>query len=250
MDLRSAVGKSAAEVIAREGWEPHIRVGFPFKVERQNGNNERIIDGTASVDGFMDDGILLDPDGFPEAITDYMEFGLLQSGHRLLPEFTLGRALRAEYLSGVGFNLRAMVSQAPDVESTWIKIEEEILRAYSVGFFILDGYFDPGMDGFRATRFAIPEVSVVPMPRDRGALFSVSRSFQPIVDRKGRGARDALLELLGKVKTDSKPEPKQRITLDGHGLDEDILAASVAASTQRHLANASLLRTLVQRAQF
>lgn len=245
---------TAAEAIFRQGWEPHVRVGFPFEVRRAEGDQgERIIEGTASVEGFHGDGILLDPTGFPEAIRDYLEFGLIQSGHRLLPEYTIGRALGADYVAGVGMGLRGMISRAPDVESIWVKIKEELLRAYSLGFFVLDGVYDNVMDVFRATKFAIPEVSVVPSPADRGALFSVSRSFRGgVLDRMRSGDASATLRsFLSEVARADTPEPKpkRRVVHIGHGggLDEDILAVSAAASAQQHSARAALVRAFAER---
>jgi hypothetical protein len=246
--------RTAAETIAQSGYEPHVRVAAPFHIVRaqtlKGEDPERTIEGTASVEGFMGDGVLLDPGGFPEAIRDYMEFGLIQSGHRLTPEFTIGKASDARWTDGVGMTIRGMVSRAPDVESTWIKIEEELLRALSLAFFILDGEWDVGIDAFRATRFVIPEVSVVPLPRDTGARFEVARSFRvprtelrTLLEEKGRRERF----LFGRPQKRGPATPLRKVAIGHDDVTEDVLAAAAVGSVHRHLLTQSLLTAVAQR---
>lgn len=178
--------EEAGQVVRR--WlraEPHAEAhayrGIEFRIIRQDGEDagdvERRAEGTASVDGFLGDGILLDPAGWPEALRERADFPIIQSGHRLEPEHTVGGSTSEVWHDGVGLDIQFTFSKAADVDSLWMKAREGYVRGLSVAFWLLDGAWDQAVEAFRATRFLIPEISVVPLPRDRGATFSLTRSW-------------------------------------------------------------------------
>lgn len=219
--------------------DAHAKRAFGFEIVRAEGDSRRIIEGTASVDGFAGDGVLLDPEGFGDAIREFMEFGIITSGHRLLPEFTVGRALNVDWQDGVGMGLRAMISEAPDVESVWIKAQEKILRGLSVQFWVLDGEWDEALEAFRATRFLIPETAIVPLPRDRGATFEVGRGWRfargasgVLGDRKRRGLfLQGALEI-GRPET---PETDDVGEDAGHQFVRSLVKAAVVAGARARM---------------
>ena len=183
--------KQIEAYLARAAGKIHARAIAPFKVVRAPGDDEGewIIEGTASVDGFRDDGILLEPAYMPTALGGYMEFGLIQASHSMSARETVGKAQQAEFDASAGVFVRAMVSKAePDI---WTKIGEELLRAFSLGFWVTDGEWDPVLEIFRATEYEILEISIVPLPADRGALFQVAR------DCFGQSHARELRELFG-----------------------------------------------------
>jgi hypothetical protein len=264
--------KTAAQVIQEAGYEPHVRALMPFQVVRgteypsgegnpaeglaRAGKGQREIVGIASEEGFAGDGIMLDPSGFPEAIGDWLRFGAIQSGHRLAPEHSVGLGLDGGWSAGVGMTIRAMISRAPDVESVWVKIDEGILRALSIGFFVLEGEWDDSigeLGAFRATRFVIPEVSIVRLPADPNALFEVSRSLRlPQGELRERMSDPALREVL--LHGRSVEEPKKYRTVreapQGHDVVEEFGAAAAVAlmsSMQQRQRVQGLVRAVAER---
>ena len=257
--------RTAGQEILEAGYEPHVRVRMPFEImpeegeraEGERAKKKREIVGVASAKNFAGDGLLLDPAGFPAAIADFMEWGAIQSGHRLAPEFSVGLAKDAAW-SEVGMTVRALISHAPDVESTWVKIEEGILRAFSIGFFILEGNWDETIGEFGtfvATRFSIVEVSVVRIPADPGATFQVSRALRftgGLAEMRERLSDPVSRAEILHGKAPAVPVRRTiQVAHAGHSrsLAEDMIAASAAASAQRHLLVRSLIRAVAERVQ-
>jgi len=75
-----------------------------------------------------------------------------------------------------GFWIKAYISAAPDVESVRVKIQEGILKAFSVGFIPLDGKMIN--DIWNWIKFELLEVSVVSVGSNRQALFSLAKALQ------------------------------------------------------------------------
>lgn len=65
-----------------------------------------------------------------------------------------------------------------DADETWARIEQEILRAFSIGFYPTEWDYDQSQDAYVIRKLELCEISVVSIPCNRESLFSVSKAFR------------------------------------------------------------------------
>jgi len=218
---------------------PHARAFAPFEIVERAGEGEateRVIAGIATRRGFMGDGFLLEMTAVERAMGEYMDFGLLQASHDLNVRETVGGVSKWE-TQEAGIWVRGVISQAES--ALWTKIQEGFVRAFSIAFAIRDYVYDEVLDIVRVTDVEIPEISVVALPRDRGAGFELARDV--------RADADALLERLRRDHGEA-PAPVVEYGCDpaavasgARAVVESLLRQSLTASkVQGEMADAAL----------
>jgi HK97 family phage prohead protease len=223
---------TAAAALRDAGYEPDVRVRAAI-MQREEKEGVREIAGIAATDTFSGDGVRLLRSGFDAAIADFMASGgPLQLGHRMTPEASIGTVTEAKFTEA-GMEIRARLSRASDVDPIWTRIQEGILRDFSLGFKVLDGHWDVERDEFAASEFAIIETSVLRFGADPVAKFEVARGWRerfPQVKKHQPVARRKVVRLR---------------STDGRMEEIAAVAASVAAS--RYLLGRRLLNAVAQR---
>lgn len=131
------------------------------------------IEGWASTKEVDRDGDIVEPAGFAEAIKYFMENPVLLYMHSMWEP--CGKVVEMTIDPEAGFWIKAYISAANDCEHIRTKIREEILKAFSVGFWPLDGKLVG--DVWHVTKFELWEVSIVSIPANRQALFSVAKAL-------------------------------------------------------------------------
>lgn len=153
----------------------------------------------------------------------------------------IGRATSLE-VDGTGLKIEASISKSAG--PTYGLVKDEVLSTFSVGFMIKDADYNSATDGYIIREAELLEVSVVSVPCNQKATFSVSKSL---------GTAEALAEfnkevnaLNGhddgneEVKTSSTDSPPNSGTDDSTSkrvkMDPEEIAALVAKSTADALA--------------
>jgi hypothetical protein len=109
------------------------------------------------------------------------------------------------------------------------------VRGLSLGFWILDGDWIDAMEAFVASRFVIPEISVVSLPMDRDGVLQIARSWgAPERVRsllRTPATRRSLL--LGDALGESRDEVRRKVYVreSGHVFPELGMAAALAAGS-------------------
>lgn len=150
-----------------------------------------------------------------------------------------------------GLRIKAKISKAAGEILDLIK--DGVLGAFSVGFRIKDADYMPETDGFRVKDAELFEISVVSVPANQSAVFSLSKSFDSSEDYqlfKRTFMNDGLDSLEEKVNAESssatapgeatKVATKEIKHMDPKDLEA--LVASVAEKTAQTLATAQLER--------
>lgn len=142
---------------------------FQFKrVEPEDPQDDHIyIEGYASTFAEDRDGEIVDPNAFNEEdMKIFMLNPTLLVDHENRVRSVAGKIVKFA-VDNIGLRVRAMISNAPDVESVRIKIKEGILRAFSIG-----GLFH--FEGNRIKRVQLHEISIVPVPANQYSLFQLA----------------------------------------------------------------------------
>jgi len=148
------------------------------------GADEFVVEGMASttqVDSFKE---IVEPDAFRETLPRYKKFPVVLFAHSFA--MPIGKAIKLEIQSG-GLWVRVALSKAAGTaEMVRTQIEEGILKAFSIGFWLEMGDIKedakrPGVS--RITKLELLEISVVPVPANRGAVFGMASAVK---DRLGR----------------------------------------------------------------
>lgn len=182
---------------------------FKMKVEKGK-DNKRIITGVISSDQIDKHGEIVSPAAVMESKEDYLEFPTIRNMHEA---DQIGKALDL-WREGNKIYMEAEIFD--DEDKIWHRIEQGNLRAFSIGFRVLDWdeYCPDGIDGecyLRFTEIMLVEVSVVDSPANTDAVFEVKKQLKAI-------GGDALVnKLFIKVEKDNKATSNI-----GDGVEENI----------------------------
>ena len=132
------------------------------------------IEGWSSTAGTDRDKDVIQPEVIANGITNFMKNPILLYMHD--PTKPIGRVTKMEVRPKEGFWIEAVLSAASDVKDIVTKIQEGILRAFSIGFKLIDG--KPTGDVFNITDMELWEVSVVSIPANADALFSMAKGMK------------------------------------------------------------------------
>lgn len=155
----------------------------------------RLIEGYASTRDLDRTGEVVEPGAFADSLKEFMTNPVLTYMHDW--SNPIGKALDAR-IDEVGLFIRAEISET--AAKVWKLIEEGILRAFSIGYEVVEEKVFDGVN--HILKLALFEVAVVSIPANRRALFSVSKALE-----KGD---DLVLDHEKSIAGKEKPQPKDR----------------------------------------
>lgn len=166
-----------------------FRWDFNFKtVQPENKEDEHLyIEGYASTFAEDRDGEVVEPDAFQEEdMKVFMMNPTVLVDHENRVRSVAGKIVDFS-VDNIGLRVKAMISNAPDVESVRIKIKEGILKAFSIG-----GIFH--FEGPRIKRVQLHEISIVPVPANQYSLFQLATKAlktEHLLDTKAEGIQES-----------------------------------------------------------
>jgi len=159
-----------------------LNLCVPFTTkEVQEGEEELTISGLASTNDEDRSGDIIASDAWKKkgALANYLKNPIVLAFHD--PAQPIGKTIDHEAVDN-GLKITAKISKlASNIISL---IKEGILSAFSVGFMIKDADFDPKSGIFMIKELELFEVSVVSIPANQNALFSIEKNFSNPEDYK------------------------------------------------------------------
>ncbi len=131
----------------------------------------RQIEGYASTRDLDRTGEIIEPGAFADSLKDFMANPVLTYMHDW--SNPIGKVSDAR-IDDVGLFIRAEISET--AQKVWKLIEEGILRAFSIGYEVVEERIIEGVN--HILRLRLYEVAVVSIPANRRALFSVSKALE------------------------------------------------------------------------
>jgi hypothetical protein len=163
------------------------------KVEKQD-DGTMLVSGVASSEAVDSDGETITAEAMKAALPDYMKFGAIREMHQPI---AAGSALKCEVDAEGVTHLEAKIVDP----TTVMKIEEEVLKGFSVGGKITgrDKLNKTIITGIRLT-----EISVVDRPANPEAVFKLAKvdgADEPTLGelRKGMWTVENFADLLGRI---------------------------------------------------
>ncbi len=155
-----------------------FHLGSVFKAVGED-NDELVIHGMASTDDKDRVGDVIVPDAWKSGLKNYKQNPIILFNHDY--NRPIGRAMDVKQV-GNGLELKAKISKAAGDVIQLIK--DGVLSAFSVGFMVKDADYDSKADIFVIKEAELLEVSVVSVPANQAATFSVQKSFDSIEEYK------------------------------------------------------------------
>lgn len=151
-----------------------LKLCVPLETKEANENDELVITGHASTtdEDRSGDVIVSNAWNNPAALKDYLKNPIILAFHDM--SRPIGKTIDHE-VDEKGLKITAKISKAAGDITQLIK--EGILSAFSVGFMIKDADFDTKSGVFIIKEVELYEVSVVSIPANQNALFSISKNF-------------------------------------------------------------------------
>jgi HK97 family phage prohead protease len=159
-----------------------LKLCVPFSTKSEDGDEEElIISGLASTNDEDRSGDIIASDAWKNsgALANYLKNPIILAFHDM--SRPIGKTISHEVKEN-GLSITAKISKsAGDIIGL---IKEGILSAFSVGFMIKDADFDPKSGIFMIKELELYEVSVVSIPANQNALFSIEKNFSNPEDYK------------------------------------------------------------------
>jgi HK97 family phage prohead protease len=130
----------------------------------------RLIEGYASTRDLDLTGEVVEPGAFAESLKDFMANPVVTYMHDWSDP--IGKVVDAR-TDNVGLFIRAEISETAG--KIWKLIEESVLRAFSIGYEVVEEKLVDGANNILKLR--LYEVAVVSIPANRRALFSVAKGL-------------------------------------------------------------------------
>jgi len=163
--------------------EKVLKLYVPIETKTAHGEEDEdlIITGHASTndEDRTGDVIILDAWKKVDALANYLKNPVILAFHDT--SRPIGKTIDHE-VDDKGLKITAKISKAAGDIIELIK--EEILSAFSIGFMIKDADFDPKSGVFFIKELELFEVSVVSVPANQNALFSIEKNFDNTEDYK------------------------------------------------------------------
>ena len=163
MDRRDEAFGGAADL--------HIAANLTIKDAGEKG--AWTIEGYASTKDLDEVGDIVEPGAFRKALGAFMEFPNLLAFHDFRQP--VGKITQAD-ITEDGLWVKAEVSKSEP--GVWTKIQEGILKAFSIGFMIDHADSLDSKGGLRIDDLTLLEISVVPLPANRHATFDVAKQVK------------------------------------------------------------------------
>ena len=151
-----------------------LKLCVPLETKEATDDDELIITGHASTNDEDRSGDIIVSEAWtnPKALKDYLKNPIVLAFHDMSKP--IGKTIAHE-VDNKGLKITAKISKAAGDITQLIK--EGILSAFSVGFMIKDADFDTKSGVFVIKEVELYEVSVVSIPANQNALFSISKNF-------------------------------------------------------------------------
>ncbi len=163
---------------------PNMRRKFRFHMKLvESDRSRRQIEGYASTRDLDRTGEIVEPGAFADSLKDFMTNPVLTYMHDW--SNPIGKVIDTR-IDEVGLFIRAEISET--AEKVWKLIEEGILRAFSIGYEVVEEKAINGLNHIMKLR--LYEVAVVSIPANRRALFSVRKALEVGDDLIGASSAD------------------------------------------------------------
>jgi len=183
---------------------------FGIQFTKAKGTKKREIEGYASTSNVDRDGQMIPADLLKSAAKKYIEMGTLLFQHGRDPEYG-ERPIGVLFEASVDRKGRMYVKGKVSDDYIWEKIELGELKAFSIGGIAQwKNEFIDGKEIGVATMIDIYEVSIVSVPANPEAMFSIAKSFQLSYEQ----AENIL---------DNKKQYNESITINNEELMEEML---------------------------
>ena len=133
------------------------------KIDEEN----RTVEGYATTDSVDLCNEIIDRDATEEAIQEYEKWRNVRYMHQ---PHAVGVVQDME-MDDKGFWVRAKVVD----EECWVKVKEGVLKAFSIGYRILDCIWDAAKKAWRITKYILIEISLVDRPANPDCVFSLGK---------------------------------------------------------------------------
>lgn len=199
-----------------------FHIGATFKAVEDS--DELFIEGMASTDDRDRVGDVVDPSAWQKGgLVNYLGNPIILFNHKY--DTPIGKAVEVSNTSN-GLFLRAKIAKSAG--HIYELIKEGVLGAFSIGFLVKDAQYDSETDVYRIKDAELLEVSVVSVPANQAATFSVAKSFDSEKEYE---------EFKESFKTDSKEsepseEPQEKIM----EIDIEKLVAEAVEKTATQMA--------------
>lgn len=161
---------------------PGRKFRFHMKLAESD-RSRRQIEGYASTRDLDRTGEVVEPGAFADSLKDFMNNPVLTYMHDW--SNPIGKVMDAR-IDEVGLFIRAEISET--AEKVWKLIEEGILRAFSIGYEVVEEKVINGLN--HIVKLRLYEVAVVSIPANRRALFSVRKALEAGDDLIGDSSND------------------------------------------------------------
>lgn len=142
------------------------------KEHHEDDDKDLVVRGMASTNDKDRVGDIIEASAWKKGLAAYRKNPIILFNHNY--DRPIGKAMKISTTDG-GLELEAKISKsAPDVVGL---IKEGILKAFSVGFMVKDAEYDRDSDTFMIKQVELLEVSVVSVPANGAATFSVKKAF-------------------------------------------------------------------------
>lgn len=194
-----------------------LKFCVPFETKSEEGDEEElIISGLASTNDEDRSGDIVASDAWTrkDALANYLKNPVILAFHDM--SRPIGKTIEHKVVEN-GLSIKAKISKsAGDIIQL---IKEGILSAFSIGFTIKDADFDPKSGVFMIKELELYEVSVVSIPANQNALFSIEKNFSNPEDYK-----EFRNQFIKKEETlmDDKSKEKAEQTIDVAALAKQI----------------------------
>jgi HK97 family phage prohead protease/HK97 family phage major capsid protein len=190
-----------------------LKLCVPFETKQGDGEDEDlVITGHASTNDEDRSGDVIVSDAWKKsgALANYLKNPIVLAFHDM--SRPIGKTIEHD-VDDMGLKITAKISKAAgDIVQL---IKEGILSAFSVGFIINEADFDPKSGIFIIKDLELFEVSVVSIPANQNALFSIEKNFsnnEEYLEFRNQFIKESE-ETLMVDKTEDKVEEKQPIDL-------------------------------------
>jgi HK97 family phage prohead protease/HK97 family phage major capsid protein len=166
-EFASRMNQGAEEWLARER-----HTMCPEFKKAPNATGDWLIDGYASTDAIDSYNEIVAPESFAAYLSEFAQFPIALINHRWF-DLPIGKVEQAE-LRPKGLWVNVFISKT--AHDIWTLIEEEILKAFSIGFNGIAGEQSPNGGPWIWRQIQLLEISIVNIPANREALFAVAQS--------------------------------------------------------------------------
>lgn len=156
-----------------------LKLCVPFKMKSvhdddDDDNDELVITGLASTNDEDRQGDIIASDAWKDkkALTNYLKNPIILAFHDM--SRPIGKTIEHEVKDN-GLSITAKISKSAG--NVFGLIKEGIISAFSVGFLIEEADYDPKSGIFMIKKLELFEVSVVSVPANQNALFSMEKNF-------------------------------------------------------------------------